>query len=284
MSLARTFGVIGISLFTLDNPHLRQLADSAVAEGRRLGYEVQVVGSAMDGERQARQVETFVTNGVCAIALAPVDALHIGRAICAANAAGVPVFTVDTACSDPNARVVAHVATDNYGGGKQIAHALVSALGERGGTVAIVHNPLLESCQERVRGFKKVLAAHNAKGAGPVRIVVEETGGTERSGGCAAAERIMAMPDPPDAIFTLNDPAALGVWEVLRRLPAARRPLLFAFDASEAGRRAVRSGAIRATAVQYPDMVGEEIVRVIVRHLRGEPVPAETLIPTSLYR
>ena len=42
MSLARTFGVIGISLFTLDNPYLRQLADSAVAEGRRLGYEVRV--------------------------------------------------------------------------------------------------------------------------------------------------------------------------------------------------------------------------------------------------
>ena len=46
MSLARTFGVIGISLFTLDNPYLRQLADSAVAEGRRLGYEVRVVGAA----------------------------------------------------------------------------------------------------------------------------------------------------------------------------------------------------------------------------------------------
>ena len=284
MSLARTFGVIGLSLFTLDNPYLRQLADSAVAEGRRLGYEVRVVGSAMDGDRQTRQVETFLTNGVCAVALAPVDALRIGRAIRAANAAGVPVFTVDTACSDPNARVVAHVATDNYGGGKQIAHTLVSAFGERGGTVAIINNPLLESCQERVRGFKTVLAAHNAKGAAPVRIVVEETGGTERSGGCAAAERIMAAPNPPDAIFALNDLAALGVWEVLERLPPARRPLLVAFDASKAGRQAVRSGAIRATAMQYPDLVGEEIVRVIVRHLLGAPVPAETLIPTSLYR
>ncbi len=284
MSLARTFGVIGIALFTLDNPYLRELADAALAEGRRLGYEVQVVGAGNDCDRQMRQVEAFVSNGVSAVALAPVDALRIGRAIRAANAARIPVFTVDTACSDPGAKVVAHVATDNYGGGKQIAHAVIAALGEKGGTVAVVNNPLLESCQERVRGFKTVLAAHNAKGLAPVQVIVEETGGTVRDGGRTAAERIMAMERPPDAIFALNDPAALGVWEILGRLPPARRPLLFAFDASEAGRRAVRSGAIRATAVQYPDMVGEEIVRVIVRHLRGEPVPAETLVPTSLYR
>ena len=59
---------------------------------------------------------------------------------------------------------------------------------------------------------------------------------------------------------------------------------VFVSHATCPGGDCVRSGAIRATAMQYPDMVGEEIVRVIVRHLRGEPVPAETLIPTSLYR
>jgi len=46
----------------------------------------------------------------------------------------------------------------------------------------------------------------------------------------------------------------------------------------------VKAGKLYATPVQFPDRIGVETVRAIVRHFKGERLPAETLIPTALYR
>ena len=276
---------IGLSLFTLENPHFAQLAAAAAEEGRRLGYEVCALDAGLDAAVQDGHVRRFADEGFTAVVLAPVDAISIGAAIRRMNAAGVPVFTVDTACSDRNASVVSHVATDNYGGGKQIAHAVIEALGGRGGSVVLVSNPLLEACTERTRGFRVALAAHNARQKNAsVEIVGVEKGGTVFDDGVSAARRILAARERPAAIFAMNDPSALGVRSVLCDEPSGSRPLVFGFDASEKGKAAVREGRLVATAEQHPDEIGREVIRAVVRHLRHEPVPAEILIPASLYR
>src|SRR5919108_481439 len=87
----------------------------------RHGYEVLVVSGENDAARQNQQVEDFVARRVDAIVLSPCDSKAVGQSVRKANAAGVPVFTVDIACLDPGAEVVAHVATDNYSGGRQAA-------------------------------------------------------------------------------------------------------------------------------------------------------------------
>src|SRR5438309_1072432 len=81
----------------------------------------------------------------------------VGEAIRLANQEGVPVFTADIACLDDNAKVVTHVATDNYSGGKQAAEAIIEALGPSGGKVLILDYQSVESCILRVKGFKEVI-------------------------------------------------------------------------------------------------------------------------------
>ena len=44
----------------------------------------------------------------------------------------------------------------------ETARAMIEALGERGGMIAILNHQLVESCIQRVKGFKEVLDAHNA--------------------------------------------------------------------------------------------------------------------------
>jgi ribose transport system substrate-binding protein len=50
------------------------------------------------------------------------------------------------------------------------------------------------------------------------------------------------------------------------------------------GKRAIKEGKIYADPIQYPDKMGIEIVRSFVRYSKGEELPPEILIPTSLYR
>src|SRR4029077_15160119 len=110
---------------------------------------------------QDKQVQDFLVRRVDAIVLSPCDSKAIGESIRAANAAGVPVFTVDIACLAPGAEVVSHIATDNYAGGRQAAEAIVEALVGRGGKVGVLDYREVESCLLRVKGFKDSVAELN---------------------------------------------------------------------------------------------------------------------------
>lgn len=278
-------GVIAVSLLSLDNPHFRKIGESIRDEGRQLGYEVKIVDGDFDVKKQSEQVREFIKNKVRAIVLSPCDSIAIGPAIKEANAAGIPVFTADIACLAPGAKIVTHVATDNYGGGKQAAHAMIDALGKKGGKVAIIGHKLIESCVLRVKGFKEIIAKYNSnRENGRIEIVAEQPGGAAQEGGRHAAEMLRQKYPALDGIFAVNDPSALGAIKVLENRARKRKTVFVGFDGSPSGKEAVKTGKLYATAIQYPDQIGIETVRAIVRHFKGEALPTELLIPTTLYR
>src|SRR5207244_1147290 len=156
-------GTIGVSVLTLTNPFFKVIGDTITEEAGKHGYSVDVVSGDFDVAKQQNQVKDFIVRKVAAIVLCPCDSKSIGPAIQEANAAGIPVFTADIKCLAPDAKVVSHIATDNYQGGKEAAKAMMEALGERGGKIAILDYKIVESCILRVKGFKEVLDDHNTK-------------------------------------------------------------------------------------------------------------------------
>ncbi len=280
-----TRGVIGLSVLTLTNPFFKVISDSMTAEARLHGYEVTTVSGEFDVARQQNQVKDFIVRKVAAIVLTPCDSKSIGPAIQEANEAGIPVFTADIACLAPGAKVVTHIATDNYGGGKEAGRAMIEALGEAGGKVAILDFPVVESCILRVKGFNEVIAAHNGAGkGGKIQIVTTLNGGGAKDQGFKATEdALQAHPDLA-GIFAINDPSGLGARAALEKAGKAAGVKIVAFDGQPEGKEAIRDGKIYADPVQFPDRIGKETVTAIVHHFKGEkPVP-EILIPTALYR
>jgi ribose transport system substrate-binding protein len=276
---------IGLSVLTLTNPFFKEIADTMAEEADRHGYDVLVVSGEFDVARQDRQVKDFLVRGADAIVLCPCDSRAVGPIIQEANAAGVPVFTVDIGCLAKDAKVVTHIATDNYSGGKQAAVALIEALGDAGGKVGILNLAEVESCQLRVKGFKEVVAEHNKKpGAAKVQIVAElPCGGVKDQGYKAAEDLLQAHPDLA-GIFAINDPSALGARAALEKAGRANRVKLVGFDGQPEGKQAIKDGKLYADPIQYPDRIGREGARVIARYFDGESVPPEILIPTGLYR
>jgi ribose transport system substrate-binding protein len=235
--------------------------------------------------KQQNQVKDFIVRRVAAIVLCPCDSRSIGPAIQEANSAGIPVFTADIACLAPGVKVVSHIATDNFSGGEQAAEAMFEALGEGGGKVVILDFKQAESCLQRVKGFKEVVAKRNQeRPSGRIEIVAELPGDGKKDQGFKCAEdALQAHPDLA-GIFAINDPSALGARAALEKAGKADRVTIIGFDGQPEGIRGVDEGKIFADPVQSPDKIGRMTVGTILRYFQGEEVPASQLIPTTLYR
>jgi ribose transport system substrate-binding protein len=278
-------GTIGVSVMTTTNPFFVVIGDSITDEAAKHGYKVIVHDGDKDANKQREQVKDFIVKKVSAIILTPTDSKAIGSAIEEANAAGIPVFTADLACTAPGAKVVSHIATDNYSGGKQAGEAMIEALGETGGKIVVLDFQQAESCVLRVKGFKEVIDAHNAgKETGKIEIVMELPSNASREKGFQVTEdAIQAHPDLA-GVFAINDPAALGAYSALEKAGKAKQVKIVGFDGMPAGKQAIKEGKIYADPIQYPERIGRQTVQSIMEHLDGEEVPAEQLIPTGLYR
>ena len=283
-SHAESRGTIGVSLLTLDNPFFKVIGDNITAEGKKHGYETIVVSGDKDVAKQANQIKDFIVKRVSAIVLSPCDSKSIVPVIQEANAAGIPVFTVDIPCNEPGVKIVTQIATDNFGGGQEAGRAMIEALGEAGGKVAVLHFKQVESCQLRVKGFREVIDAHNATGKAKIEIVAElESGGAKDQGYKAAEDTLQAQPELR-GIFAINDPAALGARAAVEKAGKTRQVVIIGFDGQPEGKQAIKQGKIYADPIQFPDQMGVRVVEAIIKHSRGETLPPQMLIPTSLYR
>jgi ribose transport system substrate-binding protein len=276
-------GTIGVSVLTLTNPFFKEIADTITAEAAKHGYDVLVVSGEFDVARQQNQVKDFIVRKVAAMVLTPCDSKAIGSSIKEANAAGIPVFTADIACLAPEARVVCHVATDNYSGGKQAATAMIEAIGGKG-TIAILDHPVVESVMLRTKGFDEVLTAANASGKASIKIAAKIPGGGSKDQSFKATEDLIQAHPDLVGIFAINDPSALGAFAALEKAGKAGQIKIVGFDGQLEGKQAIKAGKLYADPIQFPDRIGRETTRMIVDHFAGKEVPKEVLIPTSLYR
>ena len=276
-------GLIGASLLTLQNPFFKVIGDKLTEEAARSGYSTLVVSADNDVARQSHQVKDFIVKKCAAIVLSPADSKAIVPVIKEANAAGIPVFTVDIPCNEPGIEIVTQISTDNLGGGREAGKAMVEALGLSGGKVGVLDLKQVESCILRVKGFKEVIEQHNATAAGKIEIVSELDGGGAKDKGFKAAEDMLQAHPDLKGIFAINDPSALGARAAMEKAGRTSGIILIGFDGQLEGKQAIKEGKIYADPIQFPDKMGVEIAKSIVAYSEGKDLPAQTLIPTKLY-
>ena len=276
-------GAIGLSVLTLTNPFFKVIADTMTAEAAKHGYSVIVTSGEFDVARQQNQVKDFIVKKVAAIVLTPCDSKSIGPAIQEANQAGIPVFTADIACLAPGPKVVCHIATDNYQGGREACKAIIEAMGGKG-KVAILDFPMVESVIMRTKGFEAELAEQIKKPDVDIKVVAKLNGGGVKDVGYKAAEDLLQAHPDLNGIFAINDPSALGARAAIEKAGKADRIVLVGFDGQPEGKQAIKDGKIYADPVQFPEKIGAKTVEAIVKHFEGEELPKEILIPTALYR
>ncbi len=279
-------GTIGYSAMQMKNPFFKVIADTLTESAEKAGYKVVVSDANDQVSEQANHIDNFIQQKVTAIVLNPVDRNAIGPAIKKANEAGIPVFTCDLQCVDPEAKVVAHVGTDNLGGGKLAGEAMIEALGEAGGDVIVVHHAQANSCVLRVQGFTEVIEAHNeGRDAGKTNIVATIDGKATRQPAYDAMSAALSSHPNLRGVFAINDPSALGAWKAIDEQKDKVGPIVIVgFDGQYDGKVAIKEGKIYADPIQFPRKMARMTVQNIVDHFDGKEVTAVELIPTKLYK
>ncbi|MGH7491516.1 MAG: substrate-binding domain-containing protein [bacterium] len=275
--------VIGVSLLTMANPFFIEMGNAIKDEASKHGYDVIMTAGEFDPAKQQNQVSDFVVKKVAAILLCPTDSKAIGTSIAKANEAGIPVFTADIACLAEGAKVVSHIATDNYQAGRLAAQAVIEAL-QGAGKVGIIGHPEVESAFVRVKGFEDEVREQKEKSGLNLELVAKLAGSGVKDKSFKAAEDMLQAHQDLKGIFAVNDPTALGAVAAIEKAGRAGQIKVVGIDGQPEGLQAIKEGKIYADVIQHPDKIGAKAVETIVKYMKGEQVPPTILIAANIYR
>ena len=122
---------------------------------KEVGAKLITVGPAFQGDlsSQLEVFENLTSQGVSAIAVAPVDSSGIAPAVTAAMDAGIPVVAVDTGVS--GAEVTSFVATDNEAVAEIQGQEAAKLIQDGDKIIYVTGNQAQSTGQERRDGFMK---------------------------------------------------------------------------------------------------------------------------------
>ena len=205
----KTSQIIAMLIPDVENPFFTTMTRAVEDVARMHGYAVMLCNTDEDPEREAQYLMAAVSDPVAGIITAPVSD---DSRLDAALTRGVPVVCVDRTAP---AHDVDSVVVDNVAGARSSTLKLFD-LGFR--RVACLSGGLrVQTGGERAEGWRQAVVA--ATGKEPDEALIHRTRYTVASGEAAMAE-LLALPEPPDAVFAATNKLSLGA---LRALIAADR-------------------------------------------------------------
>lgn len=262
---------IGLSISTLNNPFFVTLKEGAEKAAKEAGVELIVVDAQDDTAKQISGVEDLIQKKVDVLLINPTDGDAIGTAIESANAANIPVITVDR--SAKNGKVVSHIASDNVKGGKMAGEFILNALGGKGNLVELQGIAGTSAANDRGKGFHEAV-----DGKADVKVVASQPADFDRAKGLSVMENILQGNKDIQAIFAHNDEMALGAQQAIEA--SGKKIMIVGFDATDDAVKAVQDGKMAATVAQKPGDIGAKAVETAVKVAKQETV--ESFIPVDL--
>jgi simple sugar transport system substrate-binding protein len=225
--------------------------------------------SGTDDEGVIAAIQSFVTQGVDAIAVTPTSPNVAGELQKAVDA-GIPVILIDNDIPDWDGKTSV-VATDNYQGGVLAGEWLKENL-PQGAKLAVLQGVLGNpSLDDRVNGMLEALGDH-------AEIVATTPTDCDQTKGLDAGQDILAANPDLDAIYGACGPPILGTLEAIAS--AGRSGIItVGFDAGPDELAAIEAGTESASVAQFPAKMGSLGVQAAYDAARGKSV--EKLIDTG---
>jgi LacI family transcriptional regulator len=213
LTLRRTH-TVGVVIPDLMHSFFVEILAGLEAAARPRGYGLLVCSSNEDPRKERAELQLLVQRQVDGVVLASThasgnaDLLHrlIGHGV------GLVMIDRDDHPDVPCDRVL----TDDEQVGR-LATAHLVATGRR--AIAHIAGPPIVHARRRVEGYRQALATAHLR----VRSEWIVRGGFKEAEGYRAMTRLLALRRRPDAVFAVNDPAAIGamqaIWAAGLRIP-----------------------------------------------------------------
>jgi DNA-binding LacI/PurR family transcriptional regulator len=203
-------GIVALALPELEVPYFAELARHVVEAARQRGWTVLI--DQTDGELHREQLvmDGYGTHLMDGLVLSPIAS---GVRELSARRANIPMVLLGERIYDgPDD----HVSIDNVAAAATAVRHLLGLGRRRVAVVGRQSQPSAQTARLREQGYREALAAAGLP-FDPDLVVPTTT--FTRHEGSYAVDRLMALAEPPDALFCFNDLLALGA---LRRLHELR--------------------------------------------------------------
>lgn len=265
--------VIGVSISTLNNPFFISLDEGISELANEKEAEVKSVDAQNDTAKQTNDIDDLIQQDVDVLLINPVDSSAITPAVESANAAGIPVITIDR--SSDGGQVVTLVASDNAEGGEMAAEYIKEISGEDVSTVQLEGVPGASATRERGEGFTNIAEES-------LNLIDSQTANFDRAEGLNVMENMLQSNPDIKAIFAQNDEMALGAIEAVEAAGLTEEIQVVGFDGTEGGMKAVEEGKLSATVAQQPEEMGRLAMQAAFDYFAGETIEEYIASPLEL--
>ncbi|WP_374621396.1 substrate-binding domain-containing protein [Devosia sp.] len=267
------------------NPFFVKMKEGAEAAAKSAGLDFQAYAGITDGDAapQITAIENCVAAGAKGILITPSND-SVGPALKDARAAGILVIALDTPLADAEAQDITF-ATDNFEAGLLIGKWAKAKLGDAAKDAKIgmldINKDNISVDVARDTGFLvgfgievpdlKVLGSETDP-----RVIGHETSNANPEGGVTAVENLLAKNPDMNVVYTINEPAAEGAFQALKKAGKEKGVLIVSVDGGCPGVASVKSGVIGATSQQYPLLMASKGIEAIVAFAKDGTKPTVT--------
>jgi ribose transport system substrate-binding protein len=283
-AFAQTKPKVGLVMKSLANEFFKDMTEGAIAHQKKRGdYELKPVGmkDETDFDAQTLAVESFITQKMDIIVIAPADSKAMVAPIARAMKAGITVVNFDVALDQvamKNAGLnLAFVGPDNRSGAKLAGDALAKALGPGAKVVIIEGNPGADNAQQRKAGFMDAVAE------GKLNVVASRTAMWETEEANKVFSNILTANPDIKGVMAANDSMALGVAKALEAAGQGGKILVVGFDNIPAIRPLIKKGVVLATVDQFGQQMAANAIDLGIKSRKeGKPLTGWIKTPVEL--
>jgi ribose transport system substrate-binding protein len=204
----------------------------------------------------------------------PVDETACNDAIRGFEAARIPLFNIITRTTA--GKRVTFVGSDDCALARDIARYLFAKLSGRGEIAIVEGTPASATSGERLKGFHAALTEYPG-----IKVRLSLRGDYQREVAREVFKGAIDRCRGVDAVLCANDAMALGVLDALAA-GMSERPLIVGVNAIPEAVAAIAAGRMLATADFDAMKMSAIATEAAARHLRGEAVPAEIILPVQV--
>jgi ribose transport system substrate-binding protein len=234
-------------------------------------------GSDFSPTSQVPVLQAVIAKHPDALLIAPTDKTQLVAPLQQANAAGIPVITVDTFIGNGKYQTgsgnadfpLSYIASDNILGGQIAARALATAIGGKGKVYVSNVTPGVSTTDQREEGFKDEMKADYPN------ITVLQTQFNDDDANKAASQEQSVFARNPDlaGIFGANLFSAIGAGNGVQQSGQTGKVRVVAFDAPTTIIDNLKSGLVDMAIAQHPAEIGYFAVVAAYAHLTGHSIP-----------
>jgi len=251
-------------------------ADGAAFASEKLGYNLTILNSNYEPEKEITNAEDLISKGVDAIIMFTVNAESGQKVAKMCNDAKIPLFLLDGSVAEGEGKAVTMMSYSFH----DIGHMVGTYVSEKypgAKMVYITGLPGAGIVEDYTVGLQAGIAAGNTG----VEVVAQQPADWDRAKTIAVMESLLTSGLEFSVAFINNEDMATGGIQVLEENGALEKVAVIATGGSEAGIELIKQGKLAMTCAASPAYEGMYMVKIVRDYLNGEEVPEVISVPTT---